>query len=107
MGSTDGVTSAQVKASVIQQLGTVVPTGAVTVYVKNANAYDNGSTPPTSDSAIEALPDLELTAATERQLYLVRAKIPYHNVAIIPNIPILGHFLDSYLIDGEAFMRHE
>src|SRR5262245_15618044 len=107
IGSTTGVTSAQVKDAVKQQLASVVPTGVVTVYVKDASAYDSGSTPPTSDAAIEALPDLELTAAAERQLYLVRAKVSYHNVAIIPHIPILGSFLDSIVIDGDAFMRHE
>ena len=107
MGSTSGVTTAQVKAKVLEVLGTAVPSGLVTVYVKDASVYDSGGTPPTSDASLEALPDLELTAATDRQLYVVRAKIPYHNVAIVPNIPILGKFLDSVLIDGQAFMRHE
>jgi hypothetical protein len=38
---------------------------------------------------------------------MVRAKIAYHDVAIVPNIPYLGRFLDNVTLQGQAFMRHE
>ena len=46
-------------------------------------------------------------SAEPRQLFLVRAKVHYNDIAIVPNIPYLGNFLDDVVLEGQAFMRHE
>jgi hypothetical protein len=107
MGTTEGNTTADVQARVLETLGTVVPTDSVQLYVKNASVYDEGGSTPTTGSQIESLPDIQLDEAEPRTLFVVRAKIAYEDIAIIPNIPILGAFLDEVVLEGQAFMRHE
>jgi hypothetical protein len=106
IGSTEGNTTDQVRNKVLAVLGSAVDPDLVDVYVKNAGAFDAGS-PGTTGSELEALPDIELTEAEPTQLFLVRAKVRYEDIAIVPNIPYLGSFLDQVVIDGQAFMRHE
>lgn len=106
IGSTEGNTTEQVRNKVLAVLGSAVDPDLVQVYVKNAEAFDSGS-PGTSGSDLEALPSIELTDAEPTQLFLVRAKVRYEDIAIVPNIPYLGSFLDQVVIDGQAFMRHE
>ena len=53
------------------------------------------------------MPSIELNNAEPRQLFMVRARINYRDVAIVPNIPYLGNFLDDVTLEGQAFMRHE
>lgn len=107
IGSTEGHTTAQVQAKTLSVLGSVVDPTDVTVYVKNAGAFDAGSSPDTSSSALESLPSIELSDAEPRQLFMVRAKVKYEDIAIVPNIPYIGNFLDDVTLEGQAFMRHE
>jgi len=107
IGSTEGNNTAAVKAKVLKVLGSVVKTNFVQVYVKDAGAFDASATPSITGSSLEAMPAIELTAAKPRQLFMVRAKISYKDVAIVPNIPYLGSFLDNVTLEGQAFMRHE
>jgi hypothetical protein len=107
MGTTEGRTTSEVQAKVLETLGTVVDSGSVQVFVKNASVYDEGGTTPTTGSQLESLPNIQLDEAEPRTLFVVRAKIQYEDIAIIPNIPILGAFLDDVVLEGQAFMRHE
>lgn len=107
IGTTDGNSTATVRARVLQVLGKAVDQSKVQVLVKNAGAFDAGSNPSTSPTALDALPDIELTDADPKQLFMIRAKITYSDIAIVPNIPLLGSFLDNVTIQGQAFMRHE
>jgi hypothetical protein len=107
MGTTEGKTTALVRARVLDVLGTVVEAGDVEVFVKDASPYDAGGTPPENGTELEALTDIELSDAEPRQLFLVRAKVNYQDIAIVPNIPYLGSFLDGVVLEGQAFMRHE
>jgi Flp pilus assembly protein TadG len=107
IGSTEGHSTADAKAKVLQVMGSVVNTGLVTVLVKDAAAFDSSTSPGTSSTDLEAMPSIELTNANPRQLYMVRAKVKYKDIAIVPNIPYLGSFLDNVTLDGQAFMRHE
>jgi len=107
IGSTDGNTTAQVEAKVRSVLGSCVNPSTVQVFVKNASAFDASASPGTTATALEAMPGIELNNADPRQLFMVRAKIAYHDVAIVPNIPYLGRFLDNVTLQGQAFMRHE
>jgi Flp pilus assembly protein TadG len=102
IGSTEGTTSADIVARVNQTVGTAVPTNKITVYVKNASVFDSGGTTPTTDSALEALPALEVADADPRQMFMVRAKVAYNDIALVP-MP----FLRNVVLDAQAFMRHE
>jgi hypothetical protein len=107
IGSTDGNTTAQVEARVRSVLGSCVNPSSVQVFVKNASAFDSSGSPGTTATELEAMPGIELNNADPRQLFMVRAKIAYRDVAIVPNIPYLGSFLDNVTLQGQAFMRHE
>jgi hypothetical protein len=107
IGSTEGNSTADVRQRALNVLASCMDAELVEVYVKDASAYDAGGAPPESGSELESLPDVELSEAEPRQLFLVRAKVNYEDVAIVPNIPVLGAFLDELVLEGQAFMRHE
>ena len=102
IGSTEGTTTADVVAKVNQTVGTAVPTSKITVYVKDASVFDSGGTTPTTDSALEALTNLEVSNADPRQMFMVRAKVSYNDISLVP-LP----FLKNKTLDAQAFMRHE
>jgi Flp pilus assembly protein TadG len=106
LGSTEGNTTAIVKAKVTSILSSAVKPSAITVYVKDASTFD-GSSPGTSSTALESMPDVEVGSAKSRTLFMVRAKIKYKDIALVKNIPIIGNFLDSLVLAGQAFVRHE
>jgi hypothetical protein len=101
IGSTEGTTSAQVVTRAKQTLGAAVNASKVTVLVRNADVYDSG-TPPTTEAGVEALPAIELADAEPRQMFVVRAKVNYNDIALVP-FP----FLKNMVLDAQAFMRHE
>jgi hypothetical protein len=107
IGSTEGHSTADTRAKMLEVLGSAVDPGAVTVFVKDASSFDGGTSPSTNGSSLEAMPSIELNNAEPRQLFMVRARINYRDVAIVPNIPYLGNFLDDVTLEGQAFMRHE
>ena len=107
IGSTEGNSTNDVRNRVLQVLGKAVDPELVDVYVKDASPYDEGGDPPENGAELESLSDIELSDAEPRQLFMVRAKVHYNDIAIVPNIPYLGQFLDAVVLDGQAFMRHE
>jgi Flp pilus assembly protein TadG len=107
VGSTEGNTTAEVTQIVNEEIGAVCDVAAVQVFVKDASSFD-GNTPPSTDGAtLESLAPIELSQAAPRQLFLVRAKIHYNDIAIVPHIPYLGNYLSDVVLEGQAFMRHE
>ena len=107
IGTVEGTSTQMVQQRVEKVLGSAVNLMHVQVFVKNADAFDDG-TPPASGDGIEELPDLELREAETRQLFVVRVKVPYQEVAILPvNLPLIGPFLQGVELAGQAFMRHE
>jgi Flp pilus assembly protein TadG len=102
VGSTEGATTAETQAIVVQYLQAAIDTSTLNVMVKNAGVWDSSSTPPTSAEAINALPNIELSSADPAQLFLVRATINYSNVSLL-SMP----FLQNVTLSGQAFMRHE
>jgi hypothetical protein len=102
IGSTEGTTTDDVIARVNQTMGTAVPADDVLIYVKDASVFDAEGTPPSSDSGIEGLPNLEVSEAEPRQLFVVQAKVAYNDVSLVP-MP----FLDGVTLDAQAFIRHE
>jgi hypothetical protein len=107
MGTTDGNSTADVRNKALDVLESAVDPDHVQIFVKDASPYDEGGTPPESGEDLEALSDIELSDAEPRQLFLVRAKVHYNDIAIVPNIPLLGGFLNEVVLEGQAFMRHE
>lgn len=106
IGTTEGTTTDDVESRVLATLSSIVDQNDVEVFVKDAGTYDTGGQPEGGDE-LEALPSIELSNAEPLQLFMVRAKIDYDDVAIVPNIPYLGSFLDGVVLEGQAFMRHE
>ena len=102
MGATEGVTTAQVEARIRQIMGSAIDGSDVVINVKDASAYDNGGSFPTSGSAMGGLPNLELNSAKSRQLFVVRATVNYNQVAILPT-----PWFDHVQLSGTTFMRHE
>jgi hypothetical protein len=102
LGAVEGTTTAQIEQIAVQSLGTVVPAGSVTVFVKDASVFDSAGSTPISGSDLESLPDIEVADAEPRTLFVVRAWVAYNDVAIVP-MP----FLSSVILDGQSFMRHE
>lgn len=107
IGSTEGNTTAEVEQRVLDALGSACDVSAVQVFVRDASTFDAGGGTSTDGQSLEGLPAVELSEAAPRQLFLVRAKIHYNDIAIVPNIPYLGNFLDDVVLEGQAFMRHE
>jgi len=101
-GSATGATTAEVEQYTRERMGGAVDPSLVTIQIKDASQFDSGGDAPTSSEDFQAMPDIELEDAEPRQLFMVRASIPYGNVSLIPQ-PWLG----SVLLSGETFTRHE
>lgn len=102
MGSTQGPTTAQAIAHVRQTLGAAVDPSAVNVFVQDASSLDSGGVWPTTDAQVQALPAIELSEAEPRQMFVVRASVPYNSISLLP-MP----FLKNCTLRAQAFMRHE
>jgi len=102
LGSVEGTTTAQVEAQVDQTISSVIVTGSVSVFVKDASVYDTGGTPPTTASGLEGMADINLSDAEPRQLFMVRASVPYNDIALM-SMP----FMEGVVLTGQSFMRHE
>ena len=102
IGAVEGTTSADVVARVNQTMAPVIAAENVSIFVNDASVFDGGGTPPNSGAAIEALPSIELTNAEPRQMFVVRARLNYNDIALVP-MP----FMDGVVLNSQAFMRHE
>lgn len=101
-GATEGITSAQAIDRVKQIMAGGMDNSKVTVVVKDASAYDNGSAFPSTISAINGLPNLQLTNAKTRQLFCVSATVNYNSIALLPVSWLTGKQLHA-----QSYMRHE
>lgn len=100
-GSVEGTTTSTVLAQVNQTMSSVINTASMNVIVKDASIYDSG-TPPTDGSGLDSLPDIELADIEPRQMFLVRAQIPYNEIALVPM-----SFMEEVVLESNSFMRHE
>ncbi|MEN1681813.1 MAG: TadE family protein [Planctomycetota bacterium] len=101
IGSTEGQTTADVEAHVKRILGGAIDPEMVTVFVKDGASLDGGSAPEDA-SDLESLPNITLEDAEPRALFVVRARVNYNDVAVLP-VP----FMDGAVLASQAFMRHE
>jgi Flp pilus assembly protein TadG len=99
-GAVEGITTADVEDRVEETVGSAFDSAMTTVYVKDASVFDSASPPTTIDYT--ELPDIELSGAERRQLYVVRVEVNYNDVALMP--PFWAKDLKLY---GQSVMRHE
>jgi len=104
-GVMEGVTTAEVEALARETAGAAVPGGNIRVYVKNAAVFDSGGDPTTV--SVSSLPNIDLTAARPRQLFLVRVEVTYEDVSLIPPFILKGADGGPKLIFGQSVNRHE
>lgn len=104
-GVADGVTTADVRQKVLQILAPAMKTSAVTVYVKDGSVFDQ---PNASGQGINyaSLPDIEVSTASARQLYIVRAEVDYSTVSLLPPFFVKGANGPARL-SGQSVVRHE
>lgn len=100
-GIVEGASTSQVEQRVTEILTAAFNTGDVTVMVKNAGVFDDGSTDPTTIEYAN-LPNIDLTQAESRQLFIVRAEVDYEKVALFPPM-----WVESLRLSGQSVMRHE
>ena len=102
LGSTDGQSTANVESAVSKALGSVIDPTKVTVMVRDAGVFDSGGDVPTTGEHLDELPPLELEDAEPRQLFMVRARVAYNDIALVP-MP----FMRNVVLEGQSFVRHE
>ena len=102
LGAVEGTTSSDIENEVRAILGSVIDASQAEIFVKDASVFDSGSGGPSTGDGIESLSDIEVSEAEPRQLFVVRAKVAYNNVALIPN-----SIMDGVILQSQAFMRHE
>lgn len=99
-GAVEGITTADVTQRVDEMLGSAFNSAEATVYVKDAGVFDSAS--PPANVNYKTLPNIELSTAARRQLYVVRIEVNYNDVALMP--PFWAKDLKLY---GQSVMRHE
>ena len=104
-GVIEGVTTADVRAMALDVAGAAVNADSVRAYVKDASAFDAGALGEHVDFA--ALPDLQLSAARPRQLFVVRLEVTYADVSLIPPFLLKNADGSPKRLHGQAVNRHE
>ncbi len=102
LGSVEGTTSADVEALIGQKMSPIIDESNVTIFVNDASVFDSGGSSPTNGTEIEALPATELADAESRQMFVVRARLNYNDIALVP-MP----FMNGVVLNSQSFMRHE
>ncbi len=73
----------------------------ITISVKDASVFDDPNVDP-ADIDYDSLPDIEVSDAESRSLFLVRIEIPYHEIGIMG-----PRWIDTLNLYGQAVMRKE
>ena len=105
MGVVEGVSTAEVEELALAVAGSAVNSDSVRVYVKDASTFDAGGEAESTDFA--NLPDLNLTAARPRQLFVVRLEVTYADVSLIPPFLLKNPDGSPKSLHGQAVNRHE
>jgi hypothetical protein len=103
VGSNENVTTEQAENVLRNMMRSSLDESQVEIQIKDGSVYDDpeGDYPELATD-YAALPDIELSEAESRQLFIVRATVNYGDVAIIP-LP----WWDNIVLEGQAVMRHE
>jgi len=101
LGVSETATTAEVKALATQVIGSAIPAAKATIIVKNGDAFE---VPGMDGSSVNysTLPDIELSTAKRRQLFIVRITVPYSDIAILG-----PRWLGGLTVYGQSVMRKE
>ena len=102
LGVSETATTASVTALANQVVSSAIPGSSATILVKNGDAFDvTGVDAATINYT--TLPNIELSSAARRQLFIVRVSVPYSNIAILGN----SRWLGGLTVYGQCVMRKE
>lgn len=100
-GSVEKVTTTDVRNHCNALLNKSFKSAKATILVKDAGVFDT-SNPNTSNINYDTLPNLELSTAASRQLYIVRITVPYKDISLLPPF-----WAKTLTLHGQSVMRHE
>jgi Flp pilus assembly protein TadG len=101
LGVSETATTASVTALANQVVGSAIPAATATIIVKNGDAFEVSGM-DASTINYSTLPDIELSTAERRQLFIVRITVPYSDVAILG-----PRWLGGLTVYGQSVMRKE
>ena len=101
LGVSETATTADVNALAVQVVNSAIPSGRATVMIKNGDAFDVTGVNAAAIS-YGSLPNIELSTAERRQLFIVRVSVPYSDVAILG-----PKWLGGLTVYGQSVMRKE
>ncbi len=102
LGSVEGVTSQEVENHVYQSMSPVIAESDVTVFVNDASIFDSGGSTPSDGAGVEAMSSVELSDSEPRDMFVIRARLNYNDIALVP-MP----FMNGVVLSSQAYMRHE
>lgn len=100
-GSMDGISTAAVAARVNQILENAFDISSLAVDIKDAGVFDTADV-DAANIDYGNLPAIELSDSEPRQLFIVRATIPYNSISLVPPF-----FIKNITLSGQSVMRHE
>lgn len=101
MAAVGEMTTQSIVEYIDSRLNKAMDSEVATIWVKNASLFDD----PNNDTEaveIDDLPDIELSTAESRQLFIIRISVPYEGVALLPPFWTTG-----LTITGDSVIRHE
>jgi Flp pilus assembly protein TadG len=101
LGVSAPMTTANVSTLASQIINSAIPAARATILVKNGDAFDVADV-DASTINYSTLPDIELSTAERRQLFIVRVSVPYSDVAILG-----PKWLGGLTVYGQSVMRKE
>ena len=96
-GSFEDASTADVQAYAGTKMDAIVGAGNATILIKDGSVYEN-----TGDAEVDNLPNIELTSAESRQIFVVEITVPYDSVAIMPPF-----WVNNLTLTGVSIMRRE
>lgn len=100
-GSTDGVSTTEVKTMANKIMNAAFKSSKATVLVKDGSPFDGATLNPKTIN-YNNLTNLELSSASKQQMFIVRITVPYDNVALLPPF-----WVKNVTLKAQAVMRHE
>lgn len=103
VGSTEGITNLEAEAIVRKTMSAALDDNRLVILIKDAAIFDGPSSGlPSSTADYDGLPDIELSEATSRQLFVIHVSVEYDDVALL-SLP----YTSGIELEGHAVMRHE
>jgi hypothetical protein len=106
LGVADGVSTSQVEQKVREVLSAAFDESQATIYVKDGSVFDDPGLDPTGVD-YSGLSGIDLSNAKPRQLFIVRAEVPYGAVSLLPPFFVKKSDGSSVMLSGQSVMRHE